>query len=170
MRNGVSTKVSEFITFVAGLPGRIKNAAFGMWDGIGSSFKGMLNNIIGWWNNLSFSLDIPVNSVTKFLKIAGLGFTLNTPYIRPLAKGGTVMPSPGGTLALIGEAGRPERVEPLDPDGLSKRDKALISMMTGGTTGGGITINVNPSPGMDEVELASLVSRQLAFQLRAGSV
>jgi hypothetical protein len=170
MRNAVSTRVSDFITFVAGLPQRVKNAAFGMWDGIGSAFKGMLNNIIGWWNNLSFDLSIPVNSVTKFLKIAGLGFTLNTPNIPPLAKGGVVMPSPGGTLALIGEAGRPERVEPLDPDGLSKRDKALISMMTGGTTGGGITINVNPSPGMDEVELASLVSRQLAFQLRAGSV
>lgn len=169
MRNGVSTKVSEFITFVAGLPGRIKNAAFGMWDGIGNSFKGMLNNIIGWWNNLSFDLSIPTNSVTKFLKIAGLGFTLNTPDIRPLAKGGVVMPSPGGTLARIGEAGRPERVEPLDPDGLSKRDKALISMMTGGAASG-VTINVNPSPGMDEVELASLVSRQLAFQLRAGSV
>jgi phage-related protein len=170
MRTAVSTRVSDFIAFVAGLPQRVRNAAFGMWDGIGSAFKGMLNNIIGWWNNLSFDLSIPVNSVTKFLRIAGLGFTLNTPNITPLAKGGVVMPSPGGTLALIGEAGRPERVEPLDPDGLSKRDKALISMMTGGTTGGGITINVNPSPGMDEVELASLVSRQLAFQLRAGSV
>jgi hypothetical protein len=170
MRTAVSTRVSDFIAFVAGLPARVRNAAFGMWDGIGSAFKGMLNNIIGWWNDLSFDLSIPVNSVTKFLKIAGLGFTLNTPNIPRLAKGGVVMPSPGGSLALIGEAGRPERVEPLDPDGLSKRDKALISMMTGGTTGGGITINVNPSPGMDEVELASLVSRQLAFQLRAGSV
>jgi hypothetical protein len=169
MRTAVSTKVSDFVAFFTGLPQRIKNAAFGMWDGIGNSFKGMLNNIIGWWNDLSFDLQIPTNSVTKFLRIAGLGFTLNTPNIPPLAKGGVIMPSPGGTLALIGEAGRPERVEPLDPDGLSKRDKALISMMTGGASGG-VTINVNPAPGMDEVELASLVSRQLAFQLRAGSV
>ena len=45
----------------------------------------------------------------------------------------------------------------------------MIKMMTGGAAGG-VTINVHPSPGMNEVELASLVSRQLAFQLRAGSV
>ena len=71
-------------------------------------------------------------------------------------------------LATIGEAGRPERVEPLDPDGLSKRDRAMIAMLSGGGAGG-INITVNPSPGMDERELASLVSRQLAFQLRKGA-
>ena len=82
-----------------------------------------------------------------------------------LAEGGIVMPSMGGTIARIGEAGRPERVEPLDPDGLSKRDKAMIDRLSGG----GIQITVNPSPGMDERELAALVSRQLAFQLRKGA-
>ena len=70
-------------------------------------------------------------------------------------------------LARIGEAGRPERVEPLDPDGLSKRDKAMIEMLAGESRG--IQITVNPSPSMDERELASLVSRQLAFQLRKGA-
>ena len=70
-------------------------------------------------------------------------------------------------LARIGEAGRAERIEPLDANGLSKRDKAIITMLSGG--GGGINITVNPSPGMDEVELASLVSRQLALQLRRGA-
>jgi hypothetical protein len=76
-----------------------------------------------------------------------------------------INPSPGGTRARIGEAGRAERVEPLDPDGLSKRDKAMIALMS---NGGGINITVNPSPGMDEVELASVVSRQLAFHMRKG--
>lgn len=52
-----------------------------------------------------------------------------------LAKGGTVMPSPGGTLATIGEAGRPERVEPLDPSGLSARDRAIIRELSGGSGG-----------------------------------
>ena len=170
MRANIEQRISSLVTLITGLPARIRNAAANLWDGIGSAFRNMLNNIIGWWNNLRFELKIPSNRVTDFLRLSGLGFTLDTPNIPFLAKGGVIMPSPGGTLALIGEAGRPERVEPLDPDGLSKRDKALISMMTGGTTGGGITINVNPSPGMDEVELASLVSRQLAFQLRAGSV
>jgi hypothetical protein len=44
----------------------------------------------------------------------------------------------------------------------------MIQLLSGGATGG-INITVNPSAGMDERELASLVSRQLAFQLRKGA-
>jgi hypothetical protein len=86
-----------------------------------------------------------------------------------MAEGGVVKPSRYGTLAVIGEAGRSERVEPLDPNGLSNRDKAMINMMSGGG-GGGPTINVYPSEGMDERQLAAVVSRQLAFQMRKGSM
>ena len=85
-----------------------------------------------------------------------------------MALGGTVLPSPGGLLARIGEAGRAERVEPLDPDGLSKRDKAMIQLLSGGA-GSGVTVNVYPSAGMNERELASVVSRQLALQFRTGA-
>ena len=169
MRTAVATRVSDFVAFVRGLPERVRSAAAGIWNGIRDGFRNMLNNIISWWNDLRFDLKIPKNRVTDFLRIGGLGFTLDTPNIPQLAAGGIIMPSPGGTLARIGEAGRAERVEPLDPDGLSKRDKAMITMLSGGVAGG-VTINVSPSPGMDEVELASLISRQLAFQLRAGSI
>lgn len=86
-----------------------------------------------------------------------------------MADGGIVPATRGGMLAVIGEAGRAERVEPLDPDGLSKRDKAMIQMLAGPAAGKGVTINVYPSKGMDESELASMVSRQLAFQLRKGA-
>jgi hypothetical protein len=86
-----------------------------------------------------------------------------------LALGGTVLPRAGGTLVNVAEAGRAERIEPLDQDGLSKRDKAMIAVLSGGSVGGGITLNVYPSPGMNEVELAALVNRQLAFQLRRGA-
>jgi hypothetical protein len=41
----------------------------------------------------------------------------------------------------------------------------MIALMS---NGGGINITVNPSPGMNEVELASVVSRQLAFHMRKG--
>lgn len=84
-----------------------------------------------------------------------------------LALGGTVYPSSGGTLVTVAEAGRPERIEPLDSNGLSDRDKALISQMGGGS---GINITVNPAPGMDEKELAAAVSRQLAFEMRKGTI
>jgi hypothetical protein len=96
----------------------------------------------------------------------GDGFTsLNIPQF---ALGGVVMPRRGGTLGLIAEAGRPERIEPLDPDGLSRRDKAIISMLSGGAAAGA-TINVYPSPGMNEVELAALVNRQLSFAMKKGA-
>jgi len=129
--------------------------------------KETINNMIRMWNRFKLELRIPSNSVTKFLGISGAGFTIETPDVALLAKGGIIPPTSSGTLAMIGEAGRPERVEPLDPDGLSKRDKAMIEMLAG--PAGGINITVNPSPGMDERELAALVSRQLAFQLRKGA-
>lgn len=86
-----------------------------------------------------------------------------------LAEGGIVMPSAGGTVARIAEAGKPERVEPLDANGLSKRDYAIINALTN-RAGGGINITVNPSPGMDEKELAAAVSRRLAFEIRRGTI
>lgn len=52
----------------------------------------------------------------------------------PLAEGGVVMPTRGGTFARIGEAGKPEAVIPLDDD----RAREAI-----GENFGGLTININ---------------------------
>jgi hypothetical protein len=166
---GVKEILSGFSSFITGIL-KIIVAAFkigNIWGFLSDGFKATINKMIDWWNNFELKLEIPTNAVTKFMRIAGSGFTISTPNITKLAMGGIVPASNGGTLAMIGEAGRPERVEPLDPDGLSKRDKAMIKYMSAGS--GGINITVNPSPGMDERELANLVSRQLAFQLRKGA-
>jgi len=159
----VSTKFTSLVSFITTLPSRIGSAARGLWDGIKNSFKDAINFIIRGWNKLEFRIP-----GFKIGPIGYSGFTLGLPDIPLLAKGGVVMPSAGGTLATIGEAGRAERIEPLDPDGLSKRDKAMIEMLSGGK-GSGINITINPSAGMDERELASIVSRQIAFQLRKGA-
>lgn len=102
---GVLGKLHSVVTTITGLGGTITNKAANMWNGIGSSFKGVINNMIGWWNNLSFSIDIPD-------KIPGLpdSFTISTPNIPFLADGGIVTRP---TLAVIGEAG-PEAVIPLN--------------------------------------------------------
>jgi len=159
----VSIKFNSLISFITTLPSRIASASRGLWDGIKNSFKDAINFIIRGWNKLEFRIP-----GFKIGPIGYSGFTLGLPDIPLLAKGGVVMPSAGGTLATIGEAGRPERIEPLDPDGLSNRDKAMIEMLSGGR-GSGINITINPSAGMDERELASIVSRQIAFQLRKGA-
>jgi len=55
-----------------------------------------------------------IGQAKKALKdpVGGADGNPDTPW--PMAKGGVVMPRPGGTLARIGEAGRPEAVIPLD--------------------------------------------------------
>ena len=43
----------------------------------------------------------------------------------------------------------------------------IVGIVGSGTAGA--TFNVYPSAGMDEVELAALISRQIAFQTRRGA-
>ena len=159
----VQAKFVEIIAYIKTIPGKLGNGLSNLWSGLIDGLKTAWANAKAWWN---------ANVASKTLKIGGatiLGktlpsFTLGFPK---LAEGGIISPSRGGTLAVIGEAGRSERVEPLDPQGLSKRDRAMIQMLAGGS-GAGATINVYPSQGMNESELASIISRQIAFQLRRG--
>ena len=169
--NAVKTVWNTIIGFVSGLKNRITGLTSGMWDGIKTAFKGALNFIINGWNKLRFKLpDFAGLKVLGKTVIPGFtGPSLGVPYIPPLlAEGGIVKPKSGGTMAVIGEAGRSERVEPLDAQGLSVRDRAIIAELSGGS---GTTINmvVNPSEGMDERQLAAIVSRQIAFQTRRGA-
>ncbi len=161
---GIKGVWNTIIGGIEGFVNRVKGFVGGIWSGLKDGLQGAWEAAKGWWNR---------NVAGKGFTLGGykvLGFTVPKVDIRipELAQGGVIPASPGGTLARIGEAGRPERVEPLDPDGLSKRDKAMIALMTQGQVGGA-TFNVYPSPGMDEVELAAMISRQIAFQTRKGA-
>ena len=157
--------------------GALKSAIGAIVIGIVGILQAVWNVIIGIINGAISLINTVIDAVDDILpenygRIAPLpqaNFTKTVAAGFGLAKGGTVMPQPGGTMALIAEAGRPERVEPLDPDGLSKRDKAMIQFLTNGTAGGGVNITVNPSAGMDETELAAVISRRLAYELRRGA-
>jgi phage-related protein len=153
--------------FIRGIKKAVTDAASNVWDGLKSGLSGVINFIIDNLNKVIGAINWAIKQANK-VKIGKDIKELELIKAVNLAEGGVVMPSIGGTLARIGEAGRPERVEPLDPDGLSKRDKAMIQLLAG-NAGGGINITVNPSADMDERELANLVSRQLAFQLRKGA-
>lgn len=141
---GVLGKLHDVVSRITGMGGTIASKAANMWDGIGSSFKGVINRMIGWWNNLSFSVDIPD-------KIPGLpdSFTISTPNIPYLADGGIVNRA---TLAVIGEAG-PEAVIPLD---------RLGGM---GTV---VQINVNVPPTANPAEVGREIQRALDAYFRAG--
>jgi hypothetical protein len=161
----VKNKFKDIVDYVKGVPGKITSALSGMFDGIKTALTGAWQAAKDWWNE----------------KVKGKGFTIGgikigdftTPKfefkIPGLAAGGIVPATPGGMLARIGEAGKAERVEPLDRDGMSKRDKAMIDYLSGGKAGG-VTVNVYPSAGMDEKALADMVSRKISFMMRKGAV
>lgn len=151
--DGIKTGIGGAVSFVTGL-----------FDSLKSTVKTIFNAIAGFWNNTFGKLSFKVPGWVP--GIGGKGF--DVPDIPTLARGGIVPASAGGTLALLAEAGRAERVEPLDPNGLSRRDKALIDYLSGGATSG-VTVNVYPSPGMDERELAQKVSRELAYMMKRGA-
>ena len=100
---------NRVVDFVKGLPGRIKSAASGMWDGIKDAFRNALNWIIDRWNGLSFTVG-PISMGP----LGQMGpWTMSTPDLPRLARGGIVPATPGGRLAVVGEGGQDEAVIPL---------------------------------------------------------
>jgi hypothetical protein len=154
----------------------------GIVQSLADMFTGLVNLVVALLNLLIKVMTLSLRPLFDFVKdMSGGAIDINAsidagliPNMPPIvvpqlfAKGGVVSPSAGGTLGIIAEAGRPERIEPLDPDGLSKRDKAMIEMMSGGAAGG-INVTVNGTPDMDVNALAAEVSRRLAFQMRKGA-
>lgn len=173
---GISTiwgKVTGYFTntiypFISGIGAKIAGFAKGMWDGLKNGLESVVNFIIRGVNLIIKGINLLIKAANA-VKIGSDIKYINDILPVNFAQGGIVPATPGGTLARIGEAGRSERVEPLDPDGLSKRDKAMIQLLSGGGAGGGTTINVYPSQGMNESELAEIVSRKIAFAMRKGA-
>jgi phage-related protein len=182
---GIQAGFQAFVNFIK--PGI--DAIFGffknVFDKVVGFFKGIVNTLIGFAEGfINFFIDglnmiigainklkIPIPEIVRglFGGAKELGFNIQPVQrirLARLAEGGVVKATPGGIAAVIGEGGRAERIEPLDKDGLSVRDRAIIAQLSGN---GGATINVYPSAGMNERELAELVSRRLAFELRRGA-
>lgn len=144
-------------------------------EGFVNMFIDGLNLMIGKINLIKVPIAAPLRGLFGGAK--SLGFDIKPVQkirLTPLADGGTVKATPGGVYAQIAEAGRNERVEPLDSSGLSQRDRAMIELLAKreepAVASAPVTINVYPSEGMDERELAATVSRMLALQMRKGAV
>lgn len=95
----VEQHIGDLVNWVSGLPSKLATAAKGAWDWITGPFKDAINQIIRWWDNLSFttpSFHIPGTDVDVG------GVTIGMPHIPLLAAGGTAL-SDG--LAVVGDAG-----------------------------------------------------------------
>jgi hypothetical protein len=88
-----------------------------MWIGIFESFTNGVIDGINLIPNALNSLKFKVPDWVPFIGGKTLGFKIPTfghIKIPRLAKGGVVMPSPGGSIVNVAEAGRPEAIVPLD--------------------------------------------------------
>lgn len=143
-----------------------------LFKGLISIFAGPINGVIDAINDSFGSIKIKLPDWIPG-KLGGKEFSIpKIPRISVagLAEGGIVSPSRNGTFARIAEAGRPERIEPLDPQGLSVRDRSIITQLAKEAgIGNQVNITVNPSEGMDERELAAIVARQISYSLRMGA-
>lgn len=136
----------KVVGFIKRIPGRIGRAAKGMFDGIKNAFRDALNWIIRKWNGFELhwgGVKIKGHTVVP-------GFTIGTPDIPLLAKGGTVMGA--GQRFISGEAG-PElgtvmgngkvRIQPLDTRGLGARMLGGLAAAAAGPGGQDLTVNFN---------------------------
>jgi tape measure domain-containing protein len=131
--DGIVNAVKGFGKFFkdafSGIAGFVK-AAF---DGVLGAVKGPINGIIGIVNKAIKALNGLSVTIPDWVPIVG-GQTwgLSLPTIPKLADGATVKARPGGTLALLAEAGRDETV--VDHGGVNNlinRTNALLASMGG---------------------------------------
>lgn len=119
----------KLVDWFKGLPDKMAKAAHGLWDGIKNGFRSAINWIIEKWNN--FELRIPEITIpipgADDIKIGG--YTMSTPNIPMLAKGGITN---GPMLSVVGDnPGGREVVSPLD-DMFRMLDKAYAHGANGG--------------------------------------
>lgn len=143
--DAVKTGWDNVVGFVQGALDRIGGIVTNIWGGVSdmggrlvTGLKNELNFVIGLVNTVIGGINGAINLANKLP-----GPDIPTiPTIPKLAKGGVASPTGGGTLALVAEAGRKERIEPLDASGLSKRDHAILNEFRLAAGSGGANVNV----------------------------
>lgn len=132
VRNWIGHKVGDIVGFFTGMPGKISRAASGMFHGVTDAFRSAINEIIGGWNRLHFSINVPsVHIPGTNSNIGGGSFGFGVPSIPFLAQGGIAV-SP--TLAMVGEGREAEAILPLS------RLRSLLGQQAaaGAAAGGGL--------------------------------
>lgn len=118
--NGAFDAFKWVFAWFAGLPGQIGHALVGLAGDVASVFKDAFNGMIQIINaGLRGMGDIGFDS---HFGIPGFHvrdlFGGGMPQIPNLATGGIALPTPGGTLVRVAEAGKPEAIIPLDRGGM----------------------------------------------------
>jgi len=107
----VGTAIGNIVGFFTGIGDKIDRATKGMWDGIWQAFRSVINTLIRGWNSLKFTM--PQIDLGPLGKVGG--FTIGTPNIPYLHRGGIVPGLPGSDVPAILQAG--EQVIPRNKAG-----------------------------------------------------
>jgi phage-related protein len=151
--------------------GSIKTVVAGIFDAIKRKIEGTISKIKTGINGFIGIINGLISGVNK---VSGVLNKLPGPdipkisEIPKLASGGIVKPKTGGTLALLAEAGKSERVEPLDNSGMSARDRLILDAIKN-STGKEVHVTVNnyyPEPERASENLA--MSMRVAREHMAG--
>src|SRR5690606_5906969 len=144
------------------------------WEGIVGIFEGIWNTIVGIVEGVINGVIDLINGFLGGLNKMGewlddisggsVGFEIGTIGhvsfdAAKFAEGGIVPSSNGGTLGVIGEAGRDEAVIPLPDDW---RSNGLAGL---GSDGPVVQIDVHSAPGMDETVVGQTAGASAAYQL-----
>jgi phage-related protein len=178
--NDITSAVS---TAFNGLAGPVRAA----WDAVYSAIVEPIQNALGVVTDVIDSIVGAVSNALgtvssffdqiseKAAAAAELGsVTVTTPFSAlggpAAAEGGYVDPVPGGFPVLVAEGGKRERIEPLDANGLSRRDAAMIQHIMSGTlsamAGAGGTGNTTVNVRIGERELNDIISTQVVAENR----
>lgn len=152
MAAGVGRAVGSAARWVAALPGRIRRAASGMFDGVVSNARSAFNSIAGLWNGTVGAIGFSVPSW-----VPGMGGrSFSVPNVPMLASGGIAT---GPTLAMIGEGSESEAILPLSK---------LEALLGGGGGGGTYNINVSVPLGASPAEVGRAIVAAIEQYVRAG--
>ncbi|WP_156759984.1 phage tail tape measure protein [Microbacterium karelineae] len=122
-----------FASWIRGVGDGIASWWNGLWSGIGGFFESVFGGLAGFaqsaFNNVVGAIKAPINGIIGLVNgaisglnslsvtipdwvpaVGGQTWGLSLPQIPYLAKGATILPRSGGTLAVLAEAGRPESV------------------------------------------------------------
>lgn len=118
---------NNVVGFFNNLPGNIGRAVSGIASTITAPFRSAFNAIANLWNGTVGRIGVTIPSWVP--EIGGKSFSV--PNVPTLADGATILPSAGGTIVRVAEAGRAETV--VDTGKMNR----LIDQATAGGGGGG---------------------------------
>jgi phage-related minor tail protein len=132
-----------------------------VWKGIGEIFSGIWDGLVGIVKGVVNGIIDAIDGVIKGVNSIGGAVGIHIGVIPHLAEGATVLPTPGGTVVRVAEAGKPESV--VDT---GKLNKLLDQAANGGQRKGGGDILPNATIVMQKEHSVAEYAQELGFLQR----